>query len=95
MLIFSFNLDILTTPTGIVTHLWRVKFDMIRASAARMEETTGDSTHKQLIINLEFNHTVQRRFAFLQQRVQLLSLDSSTRESVQNESLNIQIWKFE
>lgn len=60
---------------------------MIGSARSGVNQTTSDTRHQQVVINDQFNSRVQRLLALFQHIIQLFSLSDSTRETIQNETI--------
>lgn len=63
-----------------------LEFLVVCSAAGRVDESTGNAGDEKLIVNLELDDGIELLFALFQHLVEFLSLDNSTRETVENET---------
>lgn len=74
--------------SNVVGHglLGRVEDLVVRAAGSGVDETTGDTRDKQLVVDAELNGVLERLLAGLEHVVEALGLGDSARETVEDEA---------
>lgn len=63
-------------------NVYALELLMVGSPTCRVDQATGDTRYKELVINLELNDTIKFLFTSLKHAVKLLSLWNGSRESI-------------